>query len=830
MKMFNKKETVVLLATAVVVATVNTALGLDISTPEDYKNFVTTVNAGNDYFGQTVFLKNDLDLGSLGTVDPIGESADKPFMGVFDGQGHIISNMKMNSSTYRIGMFGSTDNGVDKGGVTVKNVILDSSCSLQGTKMNMSEWTFVSGIMASCSGYTSECRIEGCVNMADITFTGTYLNASGVSIGSMISGCSGVNFSCAVENSVNYGTITFNSDSKVTYFGGIVGYFINPGSALSYAKSCVNYGNLVNNGTSRNGLFVAGIAGFTSGNNYVQNCVNFGTYDKGPHTGNTLLGGTVGRTYDVINATNCYWRNDVWNTCLGGPGNPCTYSVENSTGFNKSTLALDDGTSLYDALKTNGATSMYKITFNLNGGSINSKITNPLITPTLNNVLDPVKGNTVFCGWCTDSTLKRYADFSTTNPGELTLYAKWYHTISFVVDSGETIQPIDSGVGGVVTLPKASHKQGHTFAGWKSSVDNNVYGGGSQFTMPNSEVTFTAQFSINEYRLTFYNWDGGLVKDDTKVKFGSLVDSSNFPEQTPMKEGHTFAGWDMTGDDNELINEYKNSGSFAMPSHNVSFTARFEINEYTLSFYNWDGSLIENNNKAKFNITINSSYFPEQTPMKEGHTFAGWDMTEDDNELINEYKNSGSFAMPSHNVSFTARFEINEYALSFFNWDGSLVEGDVRIEFNSIVNSSYFPEQDPTKEGFIFDGWIMTGDDSELIDQYENDGKFTMPNKDVTFTVSFISDTIQIVFGTVVLEEDIKEELKKYTDKSEYIIVRIDDNGGKTTVIIKFNDAEDAKSFSRDLERSNVQVAYVTVEEGSLSHAVAPAFFIFNLF
>ena len=286
----------------------------------------------------------------------------------------------------------------------------------------------------------------------------------------------------------------------------------------------------------------------------------------------------------------------------------------------------------------------------------------------------------------------------------------------------------------------------------------------------------------------------------------------------------------MTGDDSELINEYEKSGSFNMPSHDVSFSAFFEANEYTLYFYNWDGSLVNGDTKIKFNSPVSSSSFPKQNPTREGHTFGGWNMTGDDSELINEYEKSGSFNMPSHDVSFSAYFEINEYTLYFYNWDESLIEGNTKIKFNVTVDSSYFPEKNPTKEGFIFDEWSMNGNESELIGDYEKNRKFSMPNQDVSFTAKFISDTVQIVFGTVILEKDLKETLKKYTDKNEYTIVRIEENGGKTTVIVRFNDAQDAKGFSRDLEQSEIRTSYVIVEEGSLSRMIMPSYLIFSPF
>ena len=99
-----------------------------IETPEDFIDFSKIVNKGVDSFtGTTVFLDSDLSLAGK-SFEPIGIDTSKYFLGVFDGQGHVISNLKMNpSSSEYVGLFGYSY------GLTIKNVILDSSCSITST-------------------------------------------------------------------------------------------------------------------------------------------------------------------------------------------------------------------------------------------------------------------------------------------------------------------------------------------------------------------------------------------------------------------------------------------------------------------------------------------------------------------------------------------------------------------------------------------------------------------------------------------------------------------------------------------------------------------------
>ena len=97
-----------------------------LSNASDFISFVSSVNSGTNYSGTTVFLDSDLSLAGK-SFEPIGDYYYNYFRGVFDGQGHVISNFIMNSTSRFAGLFGISR------GLTIKNVILDSSCSITST-------------------------------------------------------------------------------------------------------------------------------------------------------------------------------------------------------------------------------------------------------------------------------------------------------------------------------------------------------------------------------------------------------------------------------------------------------------------------------------------------------------------------------------------------------------------------------------------------------------------------------------------------------------------------------------------------------------------------
>ena len=84
---------------------------LTIATAEELFAFAKDVNEnGNKYSGKTVVLVSDIDLENAAWT-PIGQTGNTTFTGNFDGQGHTISNLYIDSSAqtgehYSSGLFG----------------------------------------------------------------------------------------------------------------------------------------------------------------------------------------------------------------------------------------------------------------------------------------------------------------------------------------------------------------------------------------------------------------------------------------------------------------------------------------------------------------------------------------------------------------------------------------------------------------------------------------------------------------------------------------------------------------------------------------------------
>ena len=104
---------------------------ITLNTANDLIEFANNVNSGIPYTGSTVLLDKDIDFTGLSDqFTSIGQNWDAYFRGIFDGQGHTISNLNITKSSYgKYGLFGYS------WGTTVRNVIMDRSCSVDGSKL-----------------------------------------------------------------------------------------------------------------------------------------------------------------------------------------------------------------------------------------------------------------------------------------------------------------------------------------------------------------------------------------------------------------------------------------------------------------------------------------------------------------------------------------------------------------------------------------------------------------------------------------------------------------------------------------------------------------------
>ena len=292
----------------------------------------------------------------------------------------------------------------------------------------------------------------------------------------------------------------------------------------------------------------------------------------------------------------------------------------------------------------------YTITFNTDGGTsvapIKQGYGKEITAPAA-----PTKTGYTFAGWD--------KEIPATMPAEnMTITAQWTvnrYTITFDTVGGTEILAITQNYGTDIAAPAAPTKTGYTFVKWDRAIPA---------TMPAEDVTITAQWKINQYTITF-NTDGGTPVTPITQDYGTEI----IMPADPTKIGYTFAGWDK-------------DIPVTMPAENVTITAKWTINQYTIAFDTDGGSYI-----APITQDYNTAVTAPENPSKTGYTFAGWDKTI-------------PATMPAENVTIKAQWTINQYTITF-DTDGGTEIAPIIADYGAEINA---PEA-PTKEGYVFVGW-----------------------------------------------------------------------------------------------------------------------------
>ena len=211
--------------------------GRIIKTPAQLLALSQEFNTGFAPNNVNVVVANDIDMAGVEGYEGIG-TTDIPFQGKFDGGGHVIKNLVINTTKTYQGLFG-----VVSAGAEVKNITLDSSCSV-----TVVGGGYAGGIIGGTTG-TGLVIIENCGNEADVTAGGA--NAAGIV---------GVNYGSTallrITNCYNTGTITGDLESA-----GISGWT----GQSAEITNCYNIGEV--NGVQGTNTFVR-----FSSSPYYTNC------------------------------------------------------------------------------------------------------------------------------------------------------------------------------------------------------------------------------------------------------------------------------------------------------------------------------------------------------------------------------------------------------------------------------------------------------------------------------------------------------------------------------------------------------------------------------
>ena len=188
--------------------------------------------------------------------------------------------------------------------------------------------------------------------------------------------------------------------------------------------------------------------------------------------------------------------------------------------------------------------------------------------------------------------------------------------INIIVKKGESFKaPAAEG------LPRPDGISADALLWWKDEKGN-YYKPGD--TVPAENITITAQWKINQYTITFDTAGGSEIAPITQDYGTAITAPAN-----PTREGYTFMGWDK-----EIPQ--------TMPAENITITAQWKINQYTITFDTAGGSEI-----APITQDYGTAITAPANPTREGYAFNGWDK-----EIPQ--------TMPAENITITAQWKDTE--------------------------------------------------------------------------------------------------------------------------------------------------------------------------
>jgi len=313
-------------------------------------------------------------------------------------------------------------------------------------------------------------------------------------------------------------------------------------------------------------------------------------------------------------------------------------------------------------------TYRYDVVFKVDDTNYNSQIITNNECSTLPE--NPTKLGYEFDGWSTDG-VSVIEDVATKKITSNTTYQAVFtklHSVKFLYeDTIKSTQTIRNGTNATfVSVENTTYK---IFNGWKvngSIVDVSTY----KIT---SDTTFVADIT--------YRYDVVYKVDDTTYN-SQIITAHNYPNlpTNPIKDGYEFEGWSLNGVD--IINT-----STLQITNNTTYYAVF-TKLYNVSFV-YEGTTIatqsvKENGKAKAINVDNTAY----------KVFNGW-------KVNGELVNIANYAI-TQNTIFEADIT--------YKYDVKFMVDDTVYNSQIVVKNGYATlPNNPTKDGYEFDGWTLNG-------------------------------------------------------------------------------------------------------------------------
>lgn len=262
--------------------------------------------------------------------------------------------------------------------------------------------------------------------------------------------------------------------------------------------------------------------------------------------------------------------------------------------------------------------------------------------PTVQNI----DGKYTFEGWLDseEKTYKSGASYPIEKAKE-TFTGQWKavpYEVRFVDEDGTEYSKETVPYGNRYSWNRTPSKTGYTFKGWE--LDKELYPEKDNIEMPDRNITFTAQWSINSYKIS-YDGNGAAMGVPAGTVEQNYQTDYTIDKVVPTKTGYTFQGW------SDGTTTYQPGAVFKVPARDVVLTAQWKANSHQVKY---DGNGGKTSAPESKSADYNSKVSVAAGLEKDGYLFDGWEQISTGKVLTP----GASFVMPDMDETLKAKWKI----------------------------------------------------------------------------------------------------------------------------------------------------------------------------
>ena len=295
----------------------------------------------------------------------------------------------------------------------------------------------------------------------------------------------------------------------------------------------------------------------------------------------------------------------------------------------------------------------------------------------------------------------------------------------------------------------------YTFSNWVG------YAAGADLPNVTGPATYTAEYTYTTrtYTVTFYNYDGAEVLQQTQVAYGT---SPVYAGIDPYRANTSAYSYEWTGW-KQGTNTYGTSATLPTVTGDIYYIATFKPTElqYQVFFKRPDGSVID---AGFYTYNATPSAFPANPTME--------------STVSTDYTFTGNWSpatlqpVTEDGMTYTALFDESprQYTAHFVNYDGASLNVDQTIDYNTVpayTGATPFHPND-SRNSYEFSGWAWAAGEGWEAGSIGVGEAFHAIKGDITFTAQF--NPVLLQFNVIYQREDgtfIKQDKVKWGQDTE---------------------------------------------------------------